>query len=183
MLIWENNSDEQPWLITPRLFTSLSCLPTANSMDGTPVNAPTGFTQSTSIYVISVRTVWDVQASVNLARNHDVHLVAKNRGHEFGGKSIGRGPLSVQTCGSDEIDIIDEYTEGGYTCTEPRMQGRQGSVGEEYLCFWRAFEYMVLPRRLYHSLKVVIANGRFITAGKEDHQNLYWEFSGAAEAL
>jgi hypothetical protein len=47
------------------------------------------------IYVANVSTVADIQAVINFARSTNVRLIFKNTGHDFSGKSLGGGSLSI----------------------------------------------------------------------------------------
>jgi hypothetical protein len=49
------------------------------------------------VYVVNVTSVAQIQTSVNFAREFNVRLVVKNTGHDFSGKSLGAGALSIWT--------------------------------------------------------------------------------------
>jgi FAD/FMN-containing dehydrogenase len=49
------------------------------------------------VYVANVSTVADVQAAANFARSTNVRVIIKNTGHDFSGKSLGGGSLSIWT--------------------------------------------------------------------------------------
>ncbi|RPA98382.1 FAD-binding domain-containing protein [Choiromyces venosus 120613-1] len=193
--------EEHPSSIMSPLFTGLSCLPTANATSGT-------CTQGTyPVYVVSARTVRDVQASVNFARNQNLRLVVKNTGHDFAGKSSGRGALSVRTHLLNEMAFIEEYDEGGEGgYSGPAFKVGAGVQGRDVYAFAKGFGYVVVGGEgatvgyaggyiqggghsplssilgmgadSVLSLDVVMANGRFITASKDNHPDLYWALCG-----
>jgi len=67
-------------------------------------------------YVIKAINVIDIQLAINFARNDYLRLIVKNTGHDFAGKSLGAGALSIWTHGLKDIQFIDKYVDGlGYT--------------------------------------------------------------------
>ncbi len=67
------------------------------------------------VYVVNATTVAQVQAAVNFARNTGVRLVVKNTGHDFAGKSLGSGALSIWRHALNEMEFHANYTfDGGY---------------------------------------------------------------------
>ncbi|KAI8305290.1 FAD-linked oxidoreductase ZEB1 [Colletotrichum sp. SAR11_240] len=48
-------------------------------------------------YVLNATNVAQIQLAVNFARNLNLRLIVKNKGHDFSGKSAGAGALSVWT--------------------------------------------------------------------------------------
>ncbi|XDG05417.1 hypothetical protein ABKA04_005032 [Annulohypoxylon sp. FPYF3050] len=65
-------------------------------------------------YVVNATTVKHIQAAVNFARNKNIRLIVKNTGHDFGGRSIGAGSLSVWTHHLKEMEFIPSYSIGPY---------------------------------------------------------------------
>ncbi|KAK3998045.1 hypothetical protein QBC44DRAFT_346763 [Cladorrhinum sp. PSN332] len=61
-------------------------------------------------YVVNVSTVKHIQAAVNFARNKGVRLIIKNTGHDFGGRSMGAGSLSIWTHNLKSFEYIPEHT-------------------------------------------------------------------------
>lgn len=67
-------------------------------------------------YVIDAKNVQDVQLGVHWARNLNIRLVIRNTGHDFMGKSMGAGSLSIWTHNFKTIQFINNYSgPGGYT--------------------------------------------------------------------
>ncbi|KAF1955810.1 FAD binding domain-containing protein [Byssothecium circinans] len=66
-------------------------------------------------YVIKAKDVLDIQLGINFARNDNIRLVVKNTGHDFAGKSVGAGSLSIWTHGLKDIQVFDNYVDdSGY---------------------------------------------------------------------
>ena len=65
-------------------------------------------------YVIEVRGAADVVAGVNFARKYNVRLAIKNTGHDYAGKSTGKGALSLWTSKLDSTDYIPNYKSSYY---------------------------------------------------------------------
>ncbi|KAK8081695.1 fad binding domain-containing protein [Apiospora saccharicola] len=63
-------------------------------------------------YVVNATTAKHVQIAVNFARNKGIRLVIKNTGHDFGGRSVGAGSLSVWVHHMIETQYIPSYTTG-----------------------------------------------------------------------
>jgi FAD binding domain len=91
-------------------------MPTANPADScTRGNYP--------VYVINATTPAHVQIGVIFARLFNLRLIIKNTGHDFLGKSLGFGSLSIWTHNFQDVTFIDKYAgPGGYA-------GRAVTVG------------------------------------------------------
>ena len=88
------------------LFEGLTCIPpdslgtdgcTQISLQNHQMNFTNILKGGYPVYVANVSTVADIQAVVNFARSANVHLIIKNTGHDFSGKSLGGGSLSTWT--------------------------------------------------------------------------------------
>ncbi|KAL5052320.1 hypothetical protein BDW71DRAFT_202437 [Aspergillus fruticulosus] len=66
-------------------------------------------------YSIKVTGASDVVAGLKFAREHNVRLVIKNTGHDFAGKSTGKGSLSLWMHNLNTTEIIPTYTSSYYT--------------------------------------------------------------------
>ncbi|KAK8044630.1 hypothetical protein PG993_004654 [Apiospora rasikravindrae] len=156
------------------------------------------------VYVVNATTVKHVQIAVNFARNRNMRLVVKNTGHDFIGRSVGAGSLSVWTHHLKDFEFIPQYEQGGF-----REMAARVSSGLES---WEMFSFMerhnmtlVVPSdstvgayggwmtggghspvaSLYGlgadqplSLQVVTADGRFVTADPETNSDLYYALRG-----
>ncbi|KAK8026788.1 hypothetical protein PG991_003844 [Apiospora marii] len=61
-------------------------------------------------YVVNATTAKHVQIAVNFARNKGIRLVIKNTGHDFGGRSVGAGSLSIWVHHMKETQYLPTYT-------------------------------------------------------------------------
>jgi FAD/FMN-containing dehydrogenase len=102
-------------------------------------------------YVVNATTARHVQAAVNFARNRHVRLVVKNTGHDFGGRSLGAGSVSVWTHHMREFRLLPRYTQGQYS----GMAAQFGAGLEAWEIFNRMSE---------HNITVVAAGGRTVGA-------------------
>ncbi|KAI5858767.1 FAD binding domain-containing protein [Tricharina praecox] len=86
-------------------WTNRTCVPTDDPTSGECTRG------AFPNYVIKAQSVKDVQAGVNFAKKNNVRLVIKNTGHDFMGKSIGTGSLSIWTHLFQSVKIIDKYSD------------------------------------------------------------------------
>ncbi|TDZ32126.1 FAD-linked oxidoreductase ZEB1 [Colletotrichum spinosum] len=71
-------------------------------------------------YVVKATNVAQIQLAVNFARNLNLRLNVKNKGHDFNGKSTGAGALSVWTHHLQDIQYLGsefEHAASGYKGT------------------------------------------------------------------
>ncbi|KAK8879018.1 FAD binding domain-containing protein [Apiospora arundinis] len=156
------------------------------------------------VYVVNATTVKHVQIAVNFARNRNLRLVVKNTGHDFIGRSVGAGSLSIWTHYLKDFKFVPSYEQGG-------LQGMAAKVSSG-LESWELFRFMKLHNMtlvvpsdstvgayggwmtggghspidsLYGlgadqplSLQVVTADGRFVTADPETNSDLYYALQG-----
>ncbi|KAF6799524.1 hypothetical protein CSOJ01_12452 [Colletotrichum sojae] len=83
------------------IFEGVSCVP--------PSVARTGATCTQGghpSYVVKVQHVAQIQLAVNFARNLNLRLNVKNKGHDFNAKSTGAGALSVWTHFLQDIQYL-----------------------------------------------------------------------------
>ncbi|RDL34461.1 FAD binding-containing protein [Venustampulla echinocandica] len=73
-------------------------------------------------YVVNATTVKHIQLAVNFARNTDIRLIIKNTGHDFLGKSVGAGSLSIWSHNLKGFKYLPSFSIGDY-------QGRAARVG------------------------------------------------------
>lgn len=66
-------------------------------------------------YVVNVTNVAQIQLAVNFARNANLRLVIKNKGHDFNAKSTGGGGLSIYTNYLRDIRFIPNAKFGHYS--------------------------------------------------------------------
>ena len=70
-------------------------------------------------YAVKISNVAQVQLAVNFARNANLRLVIKNTGHDFLGKSMGAGALSIWTHNLKTIRFLSEVHTPSYTRAPP----------------------------------------------------------------
>ncbi|KAI2602610.1 FAD-binding domain-containing protein [Hypoxylon sp. NC1633] len=159
-------------------------------------------------YVVNATSVKQIQAAVNFARNKNIRLIIKNTGHDFGGRSVGAGSLSVWTHNIKEMQYFPSYTLGPYS----GMAAQLGAGVES----WEVKNF-IAPRNItvlsagcatvggvggwmasgghtfltskyglgadqVLSLGVVTANGRYITADPFTNSDLFYAIRGGGGA-
>jgi hypothetical protein len=90
---------------------------------------------------VKITTVAQVQLAVNFARNTGVRLIVHNTGHDYLGKSIGAGGLSIWTNNLKSIDFIPGYNSASSSYAGPAM--RLGAGVEVYELYEAANKYGV----------------------------------------
>ncbi|KAF2738971.1 FAD-binding domain-containing protein [Polyplosphaeria fusca] len=108
---WSNSYThiDDPTEVLSPIYQGLTCQPPSIYNSG---NCSLGGYPS---YVINVKNVLDIQLGINFARNDQVRLIVKNTGHDFSGKSVGAGSLSIWTHGLKDMQYFENYVdESGY---------------------------------------------------------------------
>jgi FAD/FMN-containing dehydrogenase len=159
-------------------------------------------------YSVKVRSVFQIQLAVNFARTVGLRLVVKNTGHDFLGKSIGSGALSIWTHNLKSIRYLKSLQTPSYTGPAIEM-GAGVQVGELYAAAKQfgvtavggeckgvgvAGGYTAggghsplsskygLGSDQVLSLDVVLPNGRFVTANENKNTDLFWALRGGGGA-
>ncbi|KAI1756127.1 hypothetical protein F4782DRAFT_537917 [Xylaria castorea] len=159
-------------------------------------------------FVVNATTAKHVQLAVNFARDNNIRLVIKNTGHDFGGRSVGAGSISVWTHYLKSTEFIPSYKIGQYS----GMAVRIGSGVEA----WEVSNLMAannmtvvaagcntvggsggwlssgghstvtskfgLGADQALSLEVVTADGNLVTASPLTNQDLFWAMRGGGGA-
>ncbi|KAL7277310.1 hypothetical protein ACG7TL_009166 [Trametes sanguinea] len=68
---------------------------------------------SVPVVGVEFHTVDDIQAAVNFAVQHDLRLVIKNTGHDYLGRSSGRGAFMIWTHHMKNITVHDAFRPSG----------------------------------------------------------------------
>ncbi|KAI1365805.1 FAD-binding domain-containing protein [Xylaria arbuscula] len=105
---------DDPASIISAYFTNDSC---------NPFLADDGYTctlGNLAPYAINVSDASSVVAGINFARDHNLRLTIKNTGHDFLGRSTGRGALELWTHYLDAIEFSN-YSSPHYTGPAVRM--------------------------------------------------------------
>ncbi|MFI8205481.1 FAD-binding oxidoreductase [Streptomyces sp. NPDC085937] len=138
----------------------------------------------------------DAQAAVRAARTHEVPLTVRGGGHDWAGRSLSDGGLTIDLSGIRRVvvDPVAEVAEvsGGATAAdvvaaaEPfgltAVTGSAGSVGMAGLTLGGGYGPLsgrfglALDNLL--SADVVLADGSVVTAGPEREPDLFWALRG-----
>ncbi|KAK0623903.1 hypothetical protein B0T14DRAFT_565220 [Immersiella caudata] len=148
---------EDPVTVLTPWTQGLTCMPALNATGNCTQG---GF----PVYVLNATTVKDIQAAVNYARNKNIRLIIKNTGHDFGGRSVGAGSLSIWTHNLDAFELIRGYKKGNYSGTAAHFgSGLQG---------WQLFNHMFLANLTIvgGGFRTIGANGGWMAGG--GHGNL-----------
>ncbi|KGO72709.1 FAD linked oxidase, N-terminal [Penicillium italicum] len=65
-------------------------------------------------YSINVSSAADVQAGINFTQKNNVRLVIKNTGHDYMGKSTGKGGLGLWMHNLNAIEVLSNYSSPNY---------------------------------------------------------------------
>jgi FAD/FMN-containing dehydrogenase len=157
-----------------------------------------------SEYAVKVSNVAQIQLAVNLARNINLRLVIRNTGHDYNGRSVGKGALSIWTHGLKEIKYVENYESATYKGPVFKV----GAAVQGFELYQAAHKYGVSAiagicptvgvfggystggghsplMQLFGmgsdqivALEVVLASGRFVTVTPEVNSDLYWAMLG-----
>tara|TARA_R110002003_G_scaffold110_5_gene9288 strand:- start:988 stop:2451 length:1464 start_codon:yes stop_codon:yes gene_type:complete len=156
-------------------------------------------------HIMNVSTVAHIQIALNIARNTNIRLVIKNTGHDYLGKSLGAGALSIWTHHLKNVEFIDNYkSDSGYVGSAFKVAAGV-TVRELYqaadrhnvtvtggICESVGFAggyfaggghnpmsgYYGMAADNIESVNVVTADGRFVTASNTSHPDLFWALRG-----
>ncbi|KAI0202674.1 FAD binding domain-containing protein [Astrocystis sublimbata] len=107
-----------PVAVMSPMYLNDSCTPFVGSANST--NSALCTLGNLPSYAISVRDAGDVVLGLRFANNKKVRLVVKNTGHDFLGRSAGKGALSLWTHNLKSIDFLN-HTSGSYTGPAVRL--------------------------------------------------------------
>jgi hypothetical protein len=112
---WNNSTlrISDPTSIRSILFQGMTCMPpsySASFLGNTKTCDLGGFPE----YILNATNVAQIQLAVQFARMHNIRLVVKNTGHDFGAKSVGKGALSVWTHYLKDTEYVEKYEGSGY---------------------------------------------------------------------
>ncbi|PHH68281.1 hypothetical protein CDD82_680 [Ophiocordyceps australis] len=154
-------------------------------------------------YAVNISTADHVSTALQFADKHNIRVVIKNTGHDYLGKSTGKGSLSLWTHNMKNLDFIS-YSSSGYTGPAVKMgAGVQAFeaytaaashglrvVGGECATVGVAGGYLQggghsilsstygLAADQALEYEVVTANGTCLVASPSENSNLYWALSG-----
>ncbi|KAF1846543.1 uncharacterized protein K460DRAFT_417601 [Cucurbitaria berberidis CBS 394.84] len=157
-----------------------------------------------SEYAVKVSNVAQIQLAVNFARSLNLRLVVRNTGHDYNGRSVGKGALSIWTHNLKTIQYIQQYSSPTYSGPVFKVgAGVQGfelyQAAEKYgvsaiagICSTVGvfggystggghsplMQLFGLGADQVLALEVVLANGRFVTVTPSVNSDLYWAMLG-----
>ncbi|KAF2839977.1 FAD-binding domain-containing protein [Patellaria atrata CBS 101060] len=158
------------------------------------------------VYVVDARKVSQIQLAVRFARDNGIRLVIKNTGHDFLGKSLGAGALSIWTHNLKGITFISDYQDDSSDYQGPAFKVGAGVQGYE---LYKAAEEQnlvvvagegetvgvmggyiqggghsplssILGIAADHVLEiqVVTPDGQFLTVNSKAYSDLFWALRG-----
>ncbi|KAF1936329.1 FAD-binding domain-containing protein [Clathrospora elynae] len=155
-------------------------------------------------FAVKVSNIAQIQLAVNLARTLNLRLVVRNTGHDYNGRSVGKGALSIWTHGLKEIKYVKNYKSPTYNGPVFKV----GSGVQSFELYQAAGKYGVSTvagicptvgvfggystggghsplMQLFGvdadqviALEVVLASGRFVTATPSVNSDLYLAMLG-----
>ncbi|KAF2129387.1 hypothetical protein P153DRAFT_403119 [Dothidotthia symphoricarpi CBS 119687] len=157
-----------------------------------------------SSYAVKVENVAQIQLAINFARSLDLRLVIRNTGHDYNGRSIAKGALSIWTHGLKEIQYVADYQDTEYTGPVFKVgAGVQGfelyQAAEKYgvtavagICptvgvtggyttgggHSPVMQLFGVGADQVVALEVVLTSGRFVTVTPSVNSDLYWAMLG-----
>nr|WCO08189.1 RNase T2 protein [Pestalotiopsis microspora] len=155
-------------------------------------------------YVVNVTEASDVQSAISFAKKNNVRLVIKNTGHDYLGKSTGKGGLSLWTHNLKSTKYIAKYNSSYYK--GPAIKLGAGVEGFEAYAAANASGHSIVGgscptvgisggysqgggHSMLSSLyglaadnvlewEVVTMDGKHLVATPEQNSDLYWAMSG-----
>ncbi|KAJ9149309.1 FAD linked oxidase [Pleurostoma richardsiae] len=92
------------------VFEGVSCVPPSIARTGADCTLG-GYAS----YVLNVTNVAQIQLALNFARNLNLRVAVKNKGHDFNAKNTGAGALSIWTHHLQDMRYIKSYSTSEYT--------------------------------------------------------------------
>ncbi|KAK2594641.1 hypothetical protein QQS21_007617 [Conoideocrella luteorostrata] len=188
---------DSPGEILSQNFQNYSCVPFTNA------SRPCELGNYAS-YVVKVTGAHDVKSAIVFAKNHNVRIVIKNTGHDYLGKSTGKGSLSLWTRNLKTTEYIPSYNATYYRGPAAKLgAGVEGfeayqlahSTGHRIVggtCptvgivggYTQGGGHSILSSS--HGMgadnvlewEVVTADGKHMVATPSQNQDLYWALTG-----
>ncbi|KAI3391504.1 hypothetical protein diail_7202 [Diaporthe ilicicola] len=171
----------------------------------TPVDTPCDLGNYPT-YFINVSSADDVVAGIGFATENNIRLIVKNTGHDFFGKSSGKGALSLWTSNLKEKSFITNYN-GSKSYSGPAIKLGAGIIFSEAYEFANDHGHAIVggscatvgvsggfsqggghgPLMSHYGMgadnvlewEVVMPNGKLVTALPHgEFSDLYWALSG-----
>lgn len=190
----------EQWRSHNPLYSGMTC----------PIPASGDFANGTctqggySEYAVNVSNVAQVQLAVNMARSLNLRLAIRNTGHDYNGRTVAKGALSVWTHGLKKIQYVRNYEGSSYSGPVFKVgAGVQGfevyQAAERYgvsavagICptvgiyggysasggHSPLMQLFGVGSDQVVALEVVTTNGRIVTATPTVNSDLYWALLG-----
>lgn len=145
--------------------------------------------------VVEAGSAADVRQTVRFARDNDLHLLARNGRHSFGGYSTAEGAVVVDVSRLDRVSVTDGKARLGagatllptYRALWPRRAAIPGgtcpTVGVTGLATVGGIGYLTRLHGLtcdsLVSAEIVTADGRLLRASEDENADLFWALRGA----
>jgi FAD/FMN-containing dehydrogenase len=155
-------------------------------------------------FAVRIEDAASAIASVKFARKHNIRLTIKNTGHDFLGRSSGKGSLALWTANLKNVQLVSNYTSPGYTGKALKVgagvqNGEIYNISNQYglrvaggSCptVGYAGGYISAgghgPLASSYGLasdqtlefEVITAAGKHITVSPQNNPDLYWAMSG-----
>ncbi|KAF2259787.1 FAD binding domain-containing protein [Lojkania enalia] len=155
-------------------------------------------------YTVTVSSAKDIQAAIRFAQSKNIRFVIKNTGHDFVGRSTGKGALGIWTHKMTDVKVINNYRSSYYN--GPALKMAAGVRGAEALPVAQKAGLHIVAGSCpsvglvggYHQggghssltsthgmgadqaleWEVVLADGSLVTATPTKNRDLYWALSG-----
>ncbi|KAI0534841.1 FAD binding domain-containing protein [Xylaria digitata] len=114
----EQNYFPSPVEVMSPLFLNNSCTPFVNT--STSLKSSSCTLGNSPNYAINVSSAADVLAGLKFAQRKNLRLIVKSTGHDYLGRSDGKGSLSLWTHNLKTISFLN-YTSTGYTGPAVRL--------------------------------------------------------------
>ncbi|KAF5352996.1 hypothetical protein D9758_007905 [Tetrapyrgos nigripes] len=157
-------------------------------------------------YAVNVSTKAHVVKTLGFAREHNLRFVVRNTGHDYMGKSTGKGGLAIWTHYLQDMEWIAEYDSEDGAYRGPAIKASAGASVEQLYDFAAEKGSVVVGgdcptvgfaggyiQGAGHSVLsslyglaadsaleygVITTDGRFLTASPAENLDLYWALSG-----
>ncbi|KAF5353726.1 hypothetical protein D9758_008616 [Tetrapyrgos nigripes] len=157
-------------------------------------------------YTVNVSTKAQVVKTLDFAREQNIRFVVRNTGHDYMGKSTGKGGLAIWTHYLQDMEWIADYDSEAAAYRGPAIRASAGVYVEQLYDFAAKNGRVVVGgdcptvgfaggyiQGAGHSVlssvyglaadsaleyDVITTDGRFLTASPAQNSDLYWAFSG-----
>lgn len=117
---------ENPFLTNWPQWAGNPCQPTADNYTVDP-QAPKCKQGKFPDYALAARSAEDVSIGLKFAAKWNIRVIVKNTGHDFLGRNVGTGALSIWTRNIQGFEWIDEWKQGIKTSvSKRRLQSHVG---------------------------------------------------------